>query len=313
MSSFSYSAVIPNYNDGDEIKHSLECLSNQTRPFDEILIIDDGSTDNSVSIIESIIKDIPYARLIRNETNLGIVNTVNRGMKEAKGDFVFAASANDSFDTRILEWAEEVLDQHPNVGMVCGNTLIVYDQTGERRKVCFPIEQKTSAFYSDELRKIASKRFISLFGGATILRRKEALELGGFLKELEWNSDWHLFLMMADKYGVGYVPEVFCNVHVTPGQYSSAAADWSKQSQIIRNIIRITKDRYPDQISLFRDCALLPTYDIQAIWLIISNKDLRYYLSWLLLYRLVFFKVARVVASVIPRNIRGKIRPLFRL
>lgn len=73
----SFATIIPNYNCSACIGDAFDSLLSQTRPFDEILIIDDGSTDNSIAIIEKLIVDIPTARLIRNSQNLGVVATLN--------------------------------------------------------------------------------------------------------------------------------------------------------------------------------------------------------------------------------------------
>ena len=64
---FTFAALIPNYNDAADIANALRGVLAQTVPFDEIVIIDDGSTDDSVKIIESLIRGLPQARLYCNE------------------------------------------------------------------------------------------------------------------------------------------------------------------------------------------------------------------------------------------------------
>ncbi len=76
-------AVLPNYNHAEYLPHALNALLAQTRPADELIVIDDASTDNSVAIIEGYLARHPNIRFVRNAGNLGTVSNINRGLEMA--------------------------------------------------------------------------------------------------------------------------------------------------------------------------------------------------------------------------------------
>ena len=83
MSPTRVSAVIPHWNRRDLLKTLLENLREQDRPFDEIIVVDNGSTDGSAELAEDY-----GSRAIRLATNQGFAAAVNRGIEAATGDWI---------------------------------------------------------------------------------------------------------------------------------------------------------------------------------------------------------------------------------
>lgn len=112
------SVIMSNYNTPEEyLCSAIESILNQTYQNFEFIIIDDCSTDNSLSIIESYTDD--RIKIIKNEQNLGITKSLNRGLAVAKGEFVARMDADDiSLETR-FEKQVEFLKNHPD-HIVCG-------------------------------------------------------------------------------------------------------------------------------------------------------------------------------------------------
>ena len=111
-----FSVVIPLYNKERYIKRTLESVLDQTFTDFEILVVDDGSTDKSYEIIDSI-KD-PRIRLIRQE-NGGPSKARNRGIKEAKGEFIAFLDADDEWLPGKLEKQHELHSESPDVVWSC--------------------------------------------------------------------------------------------------------------------------------------------------------------------------------------------------
>src|SRR5665213_1517564 len=92
---FSISAIIPNYNSIEFLPKAIQSLLNQEEAFSEIIIVDDGSIDNSVEVIQLLIQEHPSIRLIRHEHNQGVCAALNTGIQSATGDYILLGAADD--------------------------------------------------------------------------------------------------------------------------------------------------------------------------------------------------------------------------
>lgn len=310
----SYSAIVPNYNDCSKIGESLASLAGQTHPFSEIIIVDDASQDNSVEIIEGLIKDIPHARLVRHEKNQGVVGALNTGLREARGEFLFLCSANDTYDTRMVAWCEEMLQQYPDVGIVSGN-VAAWEEYKQRfiHAMKLPLPQKRARYTPEDLVARNKKVGVHFNGGANALRRELVLEFKGLIPELKWHSDWFLNLICGFRSGVAYVPENFSTCRLEGKKsYSSGRFDWPQEREIIRASIRIMR-QWPQEADRFRRSALLPKYDLRTPALLLADPEARWYVTPLLMWRMVMHSATYRLKYLIPRPILMYLRPFFRV
>ena len=109
-----FSVVIPLYNKQSHVKETIESALTQTFQGFEIVIVNDGSTDDSVKIVESI-KD-NRIRVIHQE-NQGVSVARNRGIKEAKADYIAFLDADDLWLPDFLHTIYELIQKYPNVGL----------------------------------------------------------------------------------------------------------------------------------------------------------------------------------------------------
>ena len=77
------SVLLCNYNDARYLPHSLSAICTQTRLPEEVIVLDDGSTDNSLEIIESFAERHPFVRVLKNETNRGLLYSINRALQRS--------------------------------------------------------------------------------------------------------------------------------------------------------------------------------------------------------------------------------------
>ena len=96
-------AVLTNFNHGRYLSRSLGSILEQTRPPDEVIVIDDASTDDSIAIIDALLPGFPNARLVRNLVNQGVIANLNDGLRLARGEYVHFAAADDVFYRRLYE------------------------------------------------------------------------------------------------------------------------------------------------------------------------------------------------------------------
>jgi len=116
--SLKVTVQIPVYNGEKYLKECLESILNQTFTDFECLIIDDGSTDGSAAVIESFAD--PRIRFVRNERNMGISHTRNRGFDLARGTYIALMDCDDTCPPERLARQVAFMDAHPEVG-ICGS------------------------------------------------------------------------------------------------------------------------------------------------------------------------------------------------
>ncbi len=116
------SVIIPNFNGREYIHALLAALYGQTRPPDEILVVDDASTDDSISVISSFDDTRSIINLIRNETNMGVCASVNTGIQYSSSGYIFLSAVDHLIAPTALEDLEDALKRHPVAGLSFGQT-----------------------------------------------------------------------------------------------------------------------------------------------------------------------------------------------
>lgn len=307
----TFCAVMANYNDAPTLEAALKPLMEQTVPFDRILVVNDGSTDHSLEVLEKLKAHATNLEIIDNGRNLGNMASTNIGLAHATEDYVFPASANDLFSNRLVEYAMEALKQIPDAGLIAGKLIRACAITGKQETIGLPFpDQGISHLTPQRYRMLLRSRPITACGGATFIHRRRALEMGGYRESMKWMADWFLFALLAARYDTAYVPQVCGTMFTHPGQFSGSINDWSKQQHVIRAFFAIMQKEYPGEYADFRACAMLPSYDFQALPLLLQNR----YLTPLLLWRIALYKPARAFArALLPRSVFQTLRMFVRL
>lgn len=115
--------IIPNYNHAKYLKQRIESVLNQTYQEFEVILLDDNSTDNSVSILKSYIDHPKVSSLIINENNSG--NTFvqwEKGISAAKGDYIWLAESDDYACITFLERCINIFEKDNDIGLVFTNS-----------------------------------------------------------------------------------------------------------------------------------------------------------------------------------------------
>jgi glycosyltransferase involved in cell wall biosynthesis len=118
MSTPAISIILPVYNAAAYIEKTITSLLNQTFTDFELLIIDDGSTDNTIAVIKKFTDD--RIKLIVNDKNLGLIKTLNKATALSKGRYIARMDADDIALPERLLLQKEFLDTHPDVSVVAG-------------------------------------------------------------------------------------------------------------------------------------------------------------------------------------------------
>lgn len=125
---FKITVLMSVYNGATHLREAINSVLTQTIPNFEFLIIDDGSSDNSLEIIEGY--DDSRIRVIKNRDNIGLTRSLNKGLKLARGEYIARIDCDDICLPSRLERQLEFMSQNPQVG-VCGSWVIVMKKSGE--------------------------------------------------------------------------------------------------------------------------------------------------------------------------------------
>lgn len=307
-------AILPNYNDAHNIPVALACVRSQTVPFDEVIIIDDASTDDSVTVIEKLIADWPTARLVRNEKNMGVVATLNRGFDLSSCDYVQMISANDTYFPDIVETGQRVLAVHPNVAMISGNAALwdaVSGKPGQDMIVRLP---QREAFYSPaEYTALNCTAPVSMNGGANIINSQVYRAIGGQDVKLKWYADWFLYFLIGVREGVFYVPKplVTCRLEGEKS-FSSGRFIWANQEPILRHMLHLLRDVHPVEGQAFRRAAIFPLYNFCVLRLMLEPQH-RWFMTPLFVWRCLGHQAAFWLKHYLPRPLLMRLRRFVRL
>ncbi len=111
------SVLINNYNYAPYVAEAIQSVVNQTNVPDELIIVDDGSSDGSVEVIRKHIADIPYAKLIVTK-NKGQLSAVNEGIMASTGDLLFFLDSDDCYNPEHIDNCLNVFNDKPHIGFI---------------------------------------------------------------------------------------------------------------------------------------------------------------------------------------------------
>jgi glycosyltransferase involved in cell wall biosynthesis len=198
-----------NYNHGHYLTRALQSISEQSyRPL-EIIVIDDGSTDNSVEVIQSFARNNPLIRLLRNERNMGVVYTANRLVEEAAGDYFLGTAADDEVLPGMFEKSMRLLAQYPEAGL-CSTMSKVIDVSTGKETAMLPLKNisERECYISPETALQWMRRRESwIMGNTCVYRRSALVAAGGFIPELYAFCDGFIQMVLALKHGACFIPE----------------------------------------------------------------------------------------------------------
>lgn len=191
-----FSVVIPLYNKQREIGRTIRSVLQQTRLPDEIIVVDDGSTDASAQVVREI--DSPLIRLIE-QPNGGVSNARNRGMAEARGSHLCLLDGDDYWEPTYLQEVERLITQYPDCGMYCTGFYVV------RNEGRFPNETSQEEGIVRNYFQTALRVGITQTSSVTIPRTVFE-RVGGFPPGMKLGEDQYMWTKIAREYPVCYTP-----------------------------------------------------------------------------------------------------------
>ena len=195
------SVVIPLYNKATYISRTLSSAMMQTFRDFEIVVVDDGSTDDSAAVVESL--DISCLRLIKQE-NAGVSAARNRGIEEAKGEFIAFLDADDVWKPNYLKTQMSLVEKYPQCDVFATN----YEFCDKKGKVTPTIIRKLPFDGEDgELEnyfEVSSCSHPPICSISIMVRKMAIISIGGFPVGIKLGEDLLTWARLAVKYRIAY-------------------------------------------------------------------------------------------------------------
>jgi glycosyltransferase involved in cell wall biosynthesis len=191
------SIIVPVYNGETTILETIASVQQQTFSDFEIIVINDGSTDQTLELLQTIQDE----RLkIFSYENGGLPIARNRGLSQATGEFIGFLDADDLWTPDKLELQLAALRQHPDAGVAYSWTYFKYEENE------YSYVDKSSFFEGNVYADLLVKNF--LHNGSNPLISKQAIESVGFFDPaLKSCEDWDFYLRLASKWNFVLVPK----------------------------------------------------------------------------------------------------------
>lgn len=219
------SVIIATYNRAAYLPFAVDSILNQTYRNLELIIVDDGSADNTQEVLAHLQSD-PRVRSIR-QRNAGQGAATNRGISLARGDYIAFLDDDDAWIPQKLELQVSAMEADKDAAVIY-SPLSYIDQTGN------PLGAPEMPLYSGS---ITNQLFISNFipYGSVLAERKCFEEMGLFNPALVTGLDYDLWLRFSTRYAFGYISTPTLLYRVWPGQVTN------QSEKVYKNGIKIMR------------------------------------------------------------------------
>lgn len=245
-----FSIVIPSYNHEKYIGRCIDSVLNQTYHDFELIIIDDGSKDDSYKIISNY-TDCRIKHFRQN--NQGAHNTINRGLEMAQGEYLAILNSDDEFHPERLEKCLQVFERNPDVGLV-STWITIIDSDSKKKGVkkawenMLPWELSSSVPTFADKCAYAMHALMTNFVSTTsnMVFTKEVYGKIGGMRNLRFAHDWDFLLRVCAVSRCFNLEEVLINYRVHTSNTISSNRKWMLFE--ICWVIAANLDRFSDVI-----------------------------------------------------------------
>jgi len=185
------SLIIPNYNNNNYIDDCLKSVVSQTRIPDEVIVVDDASTDNSVKIIKKYKETYSFIKLIQNKENRGVVYSRNKAIELAKGDYITTLDSDDFFyDKKKLESEMNLIKSYKKKG----EDIISFSNIVSVNKNKYLLKKHQNIKEGDIFFGILTRS--NFIPRDFIFKKADFVSIGGY-EEYPLYEDWDLKIRLA--------------------------------------------------------------------------------------------------------------------
>jgi glycosyltransferase involved in cell wall biosynthesis len=205
------SVIVPAYNAAVYLPDAIESVIRQTYTDWEIVVVDDGSVDNTRTVVGSYIARLQDKLQYVYQPNRGLPAARNTAIRHSRGEFIALLDADDLCMPRRLELSVAALDRNPRAGLVHGRIARI-DAAGNL--VDQPVID--SRYLSGNIKRHIYSRRAHL-SCCTVMYRKECISIAGYFDEtMRATEDRDMWFRIAEKFEVAFVDEILSQYRLSP-------------------------------------------------------------------------------------------------
>lgn len=196
-----FSVIIPLYNKAPYVAKAIGSVLAQTYTDYELIIVDDGSKDDSLNVALKAIEGHAHCHICKQE-NAGVSVTRNNGANLSQGDYLCFLDADDWWNPSFLTEMSKLIEEFPDAGIYGTNYTIVNETKRKTRVAHVGLEDGFVKGYINYCKVYAKTMYMPLWTGAVCMPRIVFDEMGGFPKGIKLGEDFLLWMRIALKYKV---------------------------------------------------------------------------------------------------------------
>jgi glycosyltransferase involved in cell wall biosynthesis len=236
MAKPTVTAIVTSYNRAALVSRAIESVLNQTVPPQEVIVIDDGSTDGSQDVIARFGNAIRF--LPQPHCGLPAI-LVNLGFREAKGDWIGRVDDDDWWEPNKLELQLAAVEGKSPPPALCYTDAYLVDENGERLAESFIAANRATPAEGDVFAALFLNNFIP--GTSVLLHRESVLAVGGLCEapEIRAVEDYDLWLRLAARHPFVFVPQPTLSIRRWSKGMSatSVTSGWERELAAIRKTL----------------------------------------------------------------------------
>ncbi len=220
-----FSVIIPLYNKAPYIAKAIESVLAQIFNDFELIIVDDGSTDNSVEIAKEAVAGRKNCVLLLQE-NAGVSMARNNGVAASRGDYLCFLDADDWWKPTYLEEMSHMIESFPEAGIYGTNYTIVNETKRKTRVASVGVDKGFERGYINYCQVYAKTMYMPLWTGAVCIPKSVFAEFGGFPKGIKLGEDFLLWIRIALKYKVAFLNKPLSYYNQDVDIHNRGVTDW---------------------------------------------------------------------------------------
>jgi len=218
MSSPRFSVVLPTYNGAHYLRECIDSVLAQRFEDYELVIIDDGSTDDSRHILATY-RNHQRVRIFQHKENEGLFPTLNEAVRKSRAPLIHLLGQDDRMKENCLERWDAFWREHPTLGMAyCQRDTI--DEKGTVIETA-PEDQTPTVLSTEQVAQISFYHGSMPGNIASVVLRREALNTAGLFREdMQVSGDFEMWIRIAEEFDTGFLDEALINLRRHEGQFS---------------------------------------------------------------------------------------------